>query len=459
MTLPRLASLVIAVAAAVALPAVASAQEAPVQSGNPAAPVSLSLDDCLRLAVERNPDRTSALLAEQIAAIEAQRARLDRYTAQVSVSGGADVGTYKPWGGDAYRTSAVDWGTRATAAVPLYAGGSLRASVDYADAAHRIATLDRALTERSLQRAAYSAYWNIRGYELQIAAAQEGLDLTQQALDIITAKANAGLAAGIDVNRSTVDLYSQQASLIAQRSALYQAQQELLQLLHVDGDRVTLTDDPPPATTGRVSLGANAGEGRPELARRREEAVEADAQVTIARSAALPTVSLTGTAGLGGAAGEGAFVEWNADTLRPDLDASVGVQVSWNPFDLFRTRDGVREARLAAQQIEASTVSTRDAIAADLRKAASNVEQLRERVPLSDAQVALARDNLQIVQDLYAQGSATILDLFNAQASFRQARVEGAGLRVELATAEADLRWLLGADPAAVDLPAPETTP
>ena len=74
---------------------------------------------------------------------------------------------------------------------------------------------------------------------------------------------------------------------------------------------------------------------------------------------------------------------------------------------------------------------------------------LRDRAPLVDARVALARDNLQIVQDLYGQGSATILDLFNAQASFREARTQGATLRVDLAIAACDLQWLLGEDPTA----------
>ena len=73
-------------------------------------------------------------------------------------------------------------------------------------------------------------------------------------------------------------------------------------------------------------------------------------------------------------------------------------------------------------------------------------EALRAKVPLVDAQVGLARDNLQIVQGLYGQGSASILDLFDAQSAFRSARTQGATLRVDLATAEYDLRWLLGED-------------
>jgi outer membrane protein TolC len=199
-----------------------------------------------------------------------------------------------------------------------------------------------------------------------------------------------------------------------------------------------------------VQLPEDAGKDRPELHRKDLEAAGADAAIRAARAAALPTLSLTGTAGLGnttqGVSNLGDAAKFDPANLAPTLDASVGLELTWNPFDLFRVRDAVAEARLAAEQVEAGRDTQKDQIAADLRKAAANVDALRQRVPLVDAQVALARDNLQIVQGLYAQGSATILDLFDAQSAFRQARTQGAALRVELATAECDLRWMLGED-------------
>lgn len=416
---------------------------------------SLTMQDALRLVVERNPDRSSAALAEQIATIDAHRARLDRFTATVSASGGADAGVSRAWGADVAQGLDTVWDTRADATVPLYAGGALRASIDRADAAAGVAGLERQITERALQRAAYTAYWTIKGYEQQIAASEEGLDLTRQALAIIEAKANAGLAAGVDVNRSRVDLYSQQETLVAEQAALYASEQDLLRLLHLPGDAVHLTDEPPEAAPPRADLPAD-GSGRPELARQRLQDAEADAAVRLARSAVLPTVALAGTAGVGGSAAgtPSGTLAYDAAGLRPALDASVGLTLRWNPFDLAKTRDAVAVARLAAEQVRAASESERDGIAAELRTAASAVDALSERLPLVDARVALARDNLQIVQQLYAQGSATILDLFNAQASFRQARSQGARLRVDLAIAAYDLRWLSGAS-----LLAPDTAP
>lgn len=426
-----------------------------------AAETRLTVDEAMALAVERNPDVRSAELQSAIAAISLSRARLDRYTAVVSVNGGLDLGVTKPWDEPAYTSSSATWNAGATVGVPLYSGGRVDALVDRAEAGAAIAALERELTAREVVRAAYTGYWNIKGFELQIAAAEEGLAATEEALAIIRAKADAGLVAGIDVNRSTVDLYSQQEGLIAQRAALVQAEQDLVRLLRLDDDAVVLVDEPGGATAAPVVLPVDAGEQRPERARQELSVDQADAEVRLARSAALPTVSLTGSAGASAlAAGQepdpvttiagvpiGTDVTFDAADLgRPQVDAGVGLALTWNPFDLFRTRDAVRQARLAAEQVEERNTAENLRIAAELRSAAARLQALRDRAPLVEQQVGLARDNLAIVQDLYSQGSATILDLFNAQSSFRQALVLEAGLAVDLSTAELDLHWLLGED-------------
>lgn len=419
----------------------------------------LSLGDAMRLAVERNPNQQAAELAATIADISRTRARLDRFTAQLGASGAGSAGVVKPWGEPAYGESGASWEARATVGVPLYAGGRVDAAIERAAADSDIARLEVVLGSRDLVRAAYVSWLNVKGFELQIAASEEGFRATSDALDIIRAKADAGLAAGIDVNRSTVDLYSQQESLIAQRAARIDAEQELIRLLHLDDRTVVLTGELPTTSEPVALPESESGWSRPEIARQKLQIARAGADVDLARSAALPGVALTGTTGLvSAAAGGGPDLGATTggllpvptfelgDLSRPTFDASLGLQVTWNPFDLFRTRDAVRQARLAVQQVEATNQAELDRIEADVHSADARLTALRERAPLVDRQVELARDNQEIVQDLYAQGSATILDLFNAQSAFRQAAIQQASLAVDLATADLDLQWLLGLD-------------
>ena len=404
---------------------------------------ALSVAEARRLAVLNNPNRESADLAVEIARIEAARARRDRVSATLGLDAGAGAQVQRPYGGEAIQGTAQDWDLRGRVDVPVYAGGARQAAIAQADAGAQGAALERQVTVRELERAASTAYWTIKGYELQIAAAEEGLARSAEAMAIIEAKANAGLSAGIDVNRSKVDLLSQQEALVSQRAALYSAQQELLRLLQLPGDAVTLTDAPPPPRTGPVSLPEKLGEGRPEKALAASQIAASEGAVKAARAATLPAVGLYAEAGYG-AAHQAVGTLSTGALAEPGADASAGLRLTWDPFDLGRSRDRVRQAELRVAQASASAASVDAQITAEIRKAAADLRQLRDRAPLVAQQVALARDNLQIVQDLYGQGSASILDLFNAQSSFRSARSQEAALAVQLATAEDDLLWLLG---------------
>lgn len=418
------------------------------------AELSLTVDEAVAMAIERNPNLDREELAVLVAQIREARARLDRFTAQVSGGASAELGVTKPWGAPAVDASDAGWSATATAGVPLYAGGRVQALIDTARLGADIADVELTVTRRELARAAYTAYWNLKGIELQISAQEEGLDATRQALDIIRSKADNGLAAGIDVNRSTVDLLSQEESLVAQRAARVEARQQLVRILAIDDTEIVLASEPPHPLEGTVTVPADLLAGRPEIARQSLTVDQADAGVRLARSAALPSVTVTGTATAVALTADPVAA---ADLGHPTLDAAVGVALAWNPFDLLRVRQDVQQAQAERQQVEAQNAAERNGITAEVRAAAARLDGLRARFPLIDRQVALARDNQGIVRDLYAQGSATILDLFNAQSAFRAAAIQEASLLVDLATAELDYRWLLGEEPAGNNVPSGET--
>lgn len=418
-----------------------------------AATLELSVAQALDLVEAQNPDLRSASLAATVADISAERARLDRFTATLTAGAAADLGFVKPWGEPLAGTQSANWDARAQGGVVVWSGGRIQGSIARADADAGVSEAAAALTLRDLQRATYTAYWNVKGIDLSIGATEDGLKASREALDIIVAKADAGLAADLDVNRSKVGVVSQEADLVSQRQRRFEAEQDLCRLLQLDDTELVLTDEIPRVLQLEPPvLPADPAARRPELTQLAARARGADAGVTVARSAALPTVSLVGELGAGGAAqGGGVPVfgvtpEFDADTLRPALDGRVGLVAQWNPFDLFRARMATDQAELARAQVDASLQSTRLQLLTQIRVAGRQVETLQAQVPLVEEQMTLARSNLQIVQDLYAQGNATILDLFSAQDAFRSARLREADLLVRLQLAEVDLAWALAED-------------
>lgn len=410
------------------------------------AEVRLSVAEAVAEVEASNPDLASTQLRELLSRIDVERARLDRFGASVGATGSAQLGVVKPWDAEAYDASGGAWDARADGSVVLWSGGAVDANVDRARASLDVTRGDIEVTRRQLVRSTIDAYWNVKGIELSIQATEDGLDATAQTLAIIEARAAAGLSADLDVNRSRVDLVSQQADVLSQRQRLYAAEQDLLQLLgHDGGDTLVLTDDVPTEPDLAPSP-RGTGESRPELARIDASVAQNDAELRMARAGALPTVSVVGTAGAGGQTAGTPLGPPDADGLRPTLDASVGLRATWNPFDLWKTHQNVDRARVGARQLEAQRRSQELEITNQVNAATSRVNMLREQVPLVRAQEDLARSNLQIVQDLYGQGNAAILDLFSAQSAFRSARLRQADLLVQLTLAEVALRWARGED-------------
>jgi outer membrane protein TolC len=430
---------------ALALAGEESTAPAPAATAGTPASIDLSLADALRAARAQNPALSTTVLDQSIASVAARRARLDRFTARVASSGGFDLaagGAYDaPSGAHALRLEErIDLG------VPLYAGGAVAARIDQAEAALDGAGFDRFTAIRELDRSVYRSYWTIQGLELQMRASREAIDVTRQALTIIESKEAAGLAASIDVNRSRVAWLNAQGQWVAQKGQAYDARRELARLLHLGESDLTLRDsldalhfatwpdDPEPLVTVAVSR-------RPEMLRFDALRQQRSAERQLARSEALPTIALTGSAALvttGGAVG-------GASTpVRTDSGAALGTALVWNPFDLFRVRNAVEQAELAIDRVERSRLAEADRVRLEVESALRHVHVLRERAEILDAQVELARENLTIVQDLFGQGSATILDLFDAQSAYRQALNQQAALAVDRVIAEYDLRWAIG---------------
>jgi outer membrane protein TolC len=422
-----------------------------------AEPRHLTVDAAIAAALEANPTIDQAALGEQIAAIDETRARLDRYAVTLGATAATGARAVVPFdGSSAYASESADWDVRAAATLPIYQGGAISARIDEAEISHRIAGIDHQLSQRDVAEAVVQAYWNIQGFDLQMTAAEDGLQLTRDALAIIQARADNGLAAAIDVNRSQVDVYGQESSILQLEHGRFQARQDLAKLLHLATDDFALDDAVPELPTeAPAPLAPPSAEQRLELHRLDAQSEAADAGIRLARSPALPQIALNADAGIGATAlGGGPTIaplpapgSLDVADLVPAFDAGIGLALSWTPFDLYRTRDAVQVARLQRQVVDAQRRAQEDQILAEVRDAAEQLDILNRRAVVAGSELALARDNLAIIQDLYSHGSTSILELFDAQSAFRQARSQAASLAVDLVNAQWSLKFATGTDP------------
>lgn len=415
----------------------------------------LTLQEAMKLAVERNPDLTRARLSTISTQIDARRARLDRFTARVDVSGGDTAGlTWVPGVETTSGTldpfsNALSYGATATASVPLFTGGATLARIEGAELDVTQSELDEKLVARDLKRAVYQAYSNIQGYDLRLTAARESLERSREALTITQAKLDAGLAAQIEVNRFQVDVLSQEQSLMDLEQNAYSARQDLLQLLQLPGESLELADDLTQLArkswpNSPESLVNEALSHRLELTSIQNDRRGLGYDKAIVQSDFLPKVSANFSAGVGATPAWYNETSFDSAVFTPGLDLSAGVSLSWNIFNLGKTRDQLAQLELTEKSLTAQQTGQESKIAQSVRKAHQYLMTLNKREPGVKAQLELARENLNIIQTLYGQGSATLLDLFEAQDSYRTALNQQAAFRIQQALAELELRWAVG---------------
>ncbi len=415
--------------------------------------VALTVAQAVAMAVARNPSYARSRLDVVLAELAEHRARLDRLSASVDVQAGyvADLNwdpTIDVADQDLLGHS-TSYGTTAVLSVPLYAGGARNARVKRArlDVAGSRAGLE--VARRELERAVYQAYWTIQGYELQQEATREGLEQSREAVAIIQAKVASGLAAPIELNRFKVDVLNQEQRLAQLELAGYQARQTLARLLHLEDVRLELTEKADDVVLGnwpddpRV-LVAQAIEQRPELQQLKWSLEAARYDRRIARAGYLPSLTFDLSASGGNTAMWTDRDSFEDASFSPTVAVTAGVNVSWNLFNLFNTRYQVAQAETVIAQWKAQAEAEYDSIAEEVRIALETWKNLKAREAGVRAQLNLATDNLDILETLYGQGNASLLDLLNAQSEYRNALTQMAAFEVDVVTAEYDLRWTAG---------------
>jgi outer membrane protein len=100
---------------------------------------------------------------------------------------------------------------------------------------------------------------------------------------------------------------------------------------------------------------------------------------------------------------------------------SVSAQISLPIFDGFAREQRVQEAAVAREDARYNVRSRELALQADVSAAYLSLQTARQTVALQQQNAAKARQELQFVQDQYAVGLATFVDLTTSRAAYAQA--------------------------------------
>jgi outer membrane protein, multidrug efflux system len=349
--------------------------------------------------------------------------RVNQAEAQVRVAG-ASLFPQLNLGGDASgrrsgstvgKTAAVtDSGANIglTASYELDLWGKNRAGVRAAQSSASASRFDRDTAQLTLVSGVAASYFDVLALRTRLAIARENLDTAQKVLDLVSARARNGAASALDVSRQQGTVSSQKAALLP----LEQQERQTLAALAVllgrppegfDVKATGITDLAVPSID--PGLPSTLLVRRPDLASAEAQLAAANADVAAARAAMLPTITLTGTAGLATAA------LTSVSTMGATAAASIAASLLQPIFDGGR----LRGQKAVAESKERELVETyRKAILssfADVEQSLAATSRLGQQEQLQEDVQTQAREALRLAEIRYRAGADDLLTVLDAQ--------------------------------------------
>lgn len=427
--------------AAPAMP-LAYAEVSPVDAAMPAtdwwnAFGSPELTALITAAEAANPDL--AIATERVLQAEAQVRTADASLfPALNLGMGSGRRETRPDGGEWTATDSSSATLSASYELDLW--GRNAADREAAQAGLRASRFDRETVRLTLVAGVANAYFQLLSLRGRLAIARENLAIAERVFKVVDSRVRNGAASNLDRARQQAAVLSQRAGLLP----LEVQERQLLFALAILLGRMPQGFDTPAAslaglTVPRVAPGLPAQLllRRPDLASAEAQLVAANANVAAARAALLPSISLTGSAGLASnvllnfLSAPTATLALGAALLQPIFDGGrLGAQVD---IAQSRQRELVEAYRKA---VYAALADVEGALAAAGRLAAQ--EALQEQV------VEQARLALRLAEVRYREGADDLLTVLDAQRTLFLAQDQLAQQRLARLTGTVDLYKALG---------------
>jgi outer membrane protein len=402
-----------------------AAQESPV----------LTLDQVVRLAVERDPAAIAAEAALSNARTDMLQARgawLPSLSANTAYANSSNERFDQATG----RLVSESYTARLDAGYDIFTGGrrllgqrSAGAALTAADAQYASQRFSTILRATEIFYAAAAAADITRAAEQRLQRARDQMTAAETRLELGTATQSDALRAELEVGNA-------EAALLDAQSAMRNATLELGRQIGTGGQvraAPAALPDRGPALPPLDMLVQQATTASPSV-------MAADASLRLRRterlaaySPYLPTVRVTGG------------YDWFAFDFPPEQRSwNMRVIASVPVFNNFQREAAVQRSAAAERVAESRANDARIAARVAVESAAAEIASAERRVAISDRGVLLAREDLRVQEERYTLGVATILDLQTSQVNLSDAEVNAVRARQALGTAIARLEAILG---------------
>ena len=403
----------------------ALAQAAPATERAPIAGRTLTLDECIAIALEAQPSIQATLYdyaAARYAVNEALAPLLPQIAGTVTAtkSEGSSVSASKTTGQPIVTQSFKQFSDTFLAQVSLsqllFDFGKNLAATEAKRKLAEVAVESVELQRQLISLAVKVAYTDILFSGRLIRVQEQAVQRAE--LNLRSAKGffEVGTRPKSDVARAEVDVANARVDLIRARNALRTARVALNTAMAINVDTPTEVQD----NLVFEAVNLDRGQLRGEAVRQRPEYRQAKLTVSAAEATErqtfrnfFPDISGSGSYGGGQLGGN-----------QPQLNENwtLGLTLSWSLFDggfrIARHQEAKANLEAAKQRVKSTELD----IIQNVEQTEIAVEEAQERIQAAQVLVASAQENFRLAQGRFDAGVGTILELTDAQLALTQAQ-------------------------------------
>ncbi|MDO9548764.1 MAG: TolC family protein [Candidatus Marinimicrobia bacterium] len=411
---------------------------------------SLTIEDCIQLAIKNNPD-----------------IKISEKQYQISKEGVTEsYNTILPSAGIGYSGSSSSQGPRVRYldGIPIdstqgskskqygiglhvnqniYDGGQWWNTIKKARNDLRGSQINQEFTRQYIVNDATARFYAVLKAQELLKVYEKSLENSREQLKKTEEMHKIGQVAKKDLFKAQVREGNDRLNIISQKSVYKNALADLNQAMGRNpADQFEVVEKEYVKPEG-IALGfaiEKALSNNKELLALEADQMSADLQYKIAKGSWLPSISSSYSYNRGGN---------NLDLIYSKLDeawsSSLGLDLSWSIFNGFQRKTNIQRNLLNYQMYDDRIAKKTIEIRKQIQLLIENLNTYVEMIDIQELNIVSAQEDMRLAKEMYRLNSATLLEVLDAQVTLTSARQQMINTKYDAKIAEAQLAFLMGA--------------
>lgn len=412
------------------------------QQGKKAADITgkiLTLEDCIRIAVERHPDIRSKIAEAKAGKLRVKQS-FSRFLPSLDFSSGYSKSGFDRNSDFTSTDSRDNYTVGFSLSQNIFDFGrslsNWRMSKDEAEA---LSYVLNTTGQETVYKVIEAFYGHLKALKLE-KVNQEAFALAEFYLKQIRGFYEAGTRPKIDVVRAEVDISNAKVALIKAKNGVRLSMVGLNNGMGIgiDGPEFYQIKDAPELIKPDYNIDdlfLLACRNRPELFELNARLMAGEQKIKFFKSEYLPRIS-----------GRMSY-DWKGDSSPLDREWKVGLSLNVPLFSGLDTSYKLKEAVENLKSVKSRIDSLKLRIKKDVEQGILNLKEAQERVIATKSAVKQAKENLRLAEGRYKVGLATIIDLTDARVLFLEANTDLITASYDCKIGEATIKKAVGTIP------------